>query len=109
MATSNEIAALSKDLEALRRDVAKLAGSLASQGGASVSRYARHYARRGAAHAGAALDYAADGGADLLEDAGARARHVADEVAAQVRSHPAIAIAGLLTVGMVAYLLSGRR
>ncbi|WP_018387072.1 hypothetical protein [Ancylobacter sp. FA202] len=109
MATSTDLATLSRDLDVLRRDVAKLTGSLASQGGDSVRRYASRYARQGAARAGAALDYAAHGGADLLEEAGGHARHAADEVAAQVRRHPAIAIAGLLTIGLIAYLASGRR
>ncbi|WP_428030376.1 hypothetical protein [Ancylobacter sp.] len=109
MASTPDLAVLSKDLDVLRRDVAKLASALASQGGASVGRYARHYARHGAARAGAALDYAAAGGADLLEEAGSHARYAADEVATQVRRHPGIALAGLLTVGMIAYLAASRR
>ncbi|TCK28859.1 hypothetical protein EV667_2873 [Ancylobacter aquaticus] len=109
MASTSELDAISKDLDALRRDVATLAGSLASRSSDGVRHYANRYARHGAARAGAALDYAAANGADLLEGAGSHARYAADEVAAQVRRHPAVALAGLLTIGMLAYLAACRK
>ncbi|MFC6492652.1 hypothetical protein ACFSKM_08660 [Ancylobacter dichloromethanicus] len=82
---------------------------MASRGSDGIRHYAGRYARHGASRAGAALDYAAAGGADFLEGAGSHARHAADEVAEQVRRHPAVAFAGLLTIGMLAYLAACRR
>lgn len=104
MATTPDFAKVSQDIEALRGDVAKLAETLSGQ-----ADQVRQAARRGAARAGAAVDYALAGGSDFLEDAGERARTAADELSTLARRHPVAAVAAIVGVGLIAFLAASRR